>query len=149
MWKIVAVRPVFASHRFNARSRGTALNAPAAAPQSTPQDGTSFASVTQAGAVGVTVGVGAGGTGTGTGSGPPHATSPMVISAAVAQVRTAALRAALGHRPIASSIADRGPTEPTTRRRGMKYSRRRVVGHGVSVWRRRRIGATYARNAAA
>src|SRR3954453_18698224 len=51
-WKIVAVRPVVCSHAFSATSRGASVKPPAAAPQSTPQDGTSSAPVTHpAGAV--------------------------------------------------------------------------------------------------
>jgi hypothetical protein len=48
VWKIDAVRPDSASQFFSAWSRGVSENPPAAAPQSTPHDGTSFASVTHA-----------------------------------------------------------------------------------------------------
>src|SRR4051794_21529539 len=51
-WKIVAVRPVSVSQSLSAVSRGASVKPPAAAPQSTPQDGTSSAPVVQfAGAV--------------------------------------------------------------------------------------------------
>src|SRR4051794_13153925 len=53
VWKIVEVRPLTFSQVFSSSSRGLAVKPPAAAPQSTPQFGTSFASVTQP-ALGVT-----------------------------------------------------------------------------------------------
>src|SRR5690349_19712873 len=57
-WKIAAVRPVLASNVFSASSRGVSEKPPAAAPQRTPQDGTSFASTAQSPGAGVTTGAG-------------------------------------------------------------------------------------------
>src|SRR4029453_12249139 len=76
--KIVAVRPLSFSQSMSAWSRGALVKPPAAPPHSTPQDGTSRASVTQSfdggvvttgGAGGVVVSTGAGGVVTSTGAG--------------------------------------------------------------------------------
>src|SRR5690348_2307699 len=44
VWKTADVRPDLASNVLSASSRGASENPPAAAPHSTPQDGTSLAS---------------------------------------------------------------------------------------------------------
>src|SRR4051794_5950388 len=49
VWKIAAVRPDLASNVLSAVSRGAEEKPPAAAPQSTPQDGTSLASTVHPG----------------------------------------------------------------------------------------------------
>src|SRR3954451_13954566 len=52
VWKMADVRPDFASNVLRASYRGASENPPAAAPQRTPQDGTSFASTVHFGADG-------------------------------------------------------------------------------------------------
>src|SRR5690349_15967260 len=61
-WKIVAVRPVSVSQVLRAWSRGVSVKPPAAAPHSTPQEGTSSAPVTHSAGGAVVGGAVVGGT---------------------------------------------------------------------------------------